>query len=65
MPDSSEPVGLVLPWHVSRAHTQSRGPAGRAQLSRIIRLGGFLVISEKGGHDVFKRENLRTLPMFE
>lgn len=35
----SASVGLGLIWRVSRAHTQSRGPAGRARLSRIIRLG--------------------------
>lgn len=59
------PKGLGLTWSVSRAHTQSHGPARRARLSRIIRLGGFLAISKGGGHHDFKRRSLKTLPAFE
>lgn len=56
--------GLGLTWSMSRAHTQSHGHARQAELSRIVRLGGFLAFSKGDGHYVFKR-TLRTIPAFE
>lgn len=50
---------------VCPGHTQCHGSARRARLLRIIRLGGFSVISKGGGHHVFKKRSLRTLPAFE